>query len=118
MDRRKELKKAYKENPPAKGVYQIRNTINGKIFVGSSMNLHGTSNSWKGKLATNWHPCKALQAEWNTSGGDAFVFEILETLNLLDFPQDDWRMAVGILEEQWLEKLQPYDDKGYNPRKN
>jgi len=39
MDRKKELKLKYKETKPQAGVYQIKNTRNQKIFVGSTMNL-------------------------------------------------------------------------------
>ncbi|MGE5454881.1 MAG: GIY-YIG nuclease family protein [Methylocystaceae bacterium] len=115
LDRRKELKLQYKQNPPPMGVYQIRNNINGKIWVASSMNLHGSSNSYHYKLATTGaHRVKELRDDWERYGPDAFVFEVLETVNPDEFPQADWRAALALLEEIWLEKLQPYGDKGYN----
>ncbi len=35
-DRRKELIRQYKDNPPPAGVFQIRNLINGKVYVSSA----------------------------------------------------------------------------------
>lgn len=39
MNRHKELKQQHKQNPPRGGVYQIKNLVNGKIFIGSSTNV-------------------------------------------------------------------------------
>lgn len=39
MDRKKELKQLYKEIPIQAGVFQIKNNINQKIFIGSTRNL-------------------------------------------------------------------------------
>lgn len=39
MDRKAELKRLYKETKTKAGVYQIINTVNQKVFVGSTMNL-------------------------------------------------------------------------------
>lgn len=37
MDRKKELKQLYKETKIEAGVYQIRNTVNNKVFIGSTI---------------------------------------------------------------------------------
>lgn len=118
MDRRKELKLAYKQNPPPMGVYQIKNKVNEKILIGSNMNLHGKKNSWQLQLKTGTHSNKELQADWNKYGPDAFAFEVLETLKFEKIPQEEWRKAVAALEEKWLVNLQPYAERGYNKQKN
>ena len=41
MDAQREAKQNYKQNPPAAGIYQIRNIRNGKIFLGSALNVRG-----------------------------------------------------------------------------
>lgn len=117
MNRQKELKNSYKNNPPPMGVYQLKNKTTGKALVGSSMNLPGKKNSSAFQLNLNGHPNKELQADWNSYGQDAFLFEILEVLKPEDHPQEDWRKATLALEDKWLDKLQPYDDNGYNKPK-
>jgi len=118
MDRRKELKLAYKLNPRPMGVYQIKNTVSGKILIGSSMNLPGKDNSSRFQLELNSFPNKAVQADWNEYGPDAFVFAILETIKPQEIPEYEWRKAVSALEEKWLDTVQPYGDNGYNIRKD
>mgnify|MGYP001794883420 CR=1 FL=1 len=39
MNSKKKLKDEYKQQKISMGVFQIRNTINGKLYVGSSINL-------------------------------------------------------------------------------
>lgn len=118
MNRRKELKLAYKLNPPPMGVCQLKNQVNGKLLVISSMNLHGKKNSWQFQLTANCHPNKTLQTDWNQYGPDAFTFEILETIKSEELAQEDWREATSALEDKWLCSLQPYGDKGYNKLKS
>jgi hypothetical protein len=118
MDRRKELKLAYKLNPRPMGVYMIKNTVSGKMLIGSSMNLPGKENSFRFQLELNGFPNKAVQADWNAYGPDAFLFETLETIKSQEIPEEEWRKAVSTLEEKWLDKLQPYEDNGYNVRES
>lgn len=117
LDRRKELKLAYKQNPPPMGVYQIKNNINGKILVGSSMNLPGSFNSFRFQLNLKVHRSEALQEDWALHGQEAFSFDILETLKSEEIPREDWREAVTALEDKWLNTLQPYGETGYNKPK-
>lgn len=117
MDRRKELKLQYKQNPPPMGVYQIRNQANGKIWVTSTMNLNGAVNRYPSQFTFSSFKIKDLKDDWNQYGPDAFTLEILETIDPNEYPESDWPAAVAMLEEVWLEKLQPYEDEGYNKRK-
>lgn len=117
MDRKKELKQAYKETPTPMGVYQIRNEQSGKTFVGSHMNVPGKLNSHRFTLTHGSHINKELQRDWNTCGADAFSFEVLETINPDKIPQDEWKTSVAALEEKWLDKLHPYGENGYNTEK-
>lgn len=109
MDRKKELKMAYKEMKIPAGVYKITNSVNGKIFVGSSMNLNGARN----RLAFGVNKYKEFEKDIIKYGKDAFVFEVLE--ELADNEQCfDPKRELEKLEEKWLDKLQPYGEKGYN----
>src|SRR5262245_42156024 len=111
---KKELIKEYKQNPPPMGVYQIRNLANEKILVGTSQNLSGIFDREKFQLKLGGHPNKKLQADWNEFGSDNFAFEILDELKPTENPGYDYREDLAFLEEIWLEKLQPYGERGYN----
>lgn len=113
MDRRSELKLAYKQTPRPMGVYQIRNIVNDKVFVGSNTNLDGIFNRHVFQLKHGSHPRKDLQRDWKELGEDKFAFEVLEILEPSEEYQD---VAYDLkkMEEKWLEKLQPYGEKGYN----
>ncbi|MED4227906.1 GIY-YIG nuclease family protein [Neobacillus cucumis] len=114
MDRKKELKQQYKETSVEAGVFQIKNTINNKIYLGKTKNFK-TLNGLKFMLETNGYtPNKELQREWNEYGKDAFTFEILEALKTSDDPYYNEKEALAALEEKWLETLQPYGERGYN----
>ena len=117
MDRRRQAKMDYKQMVPPKGVYQIKNTINGRIFIGHSMNLEGNKNSYPTKLEFDSHYHQQLREDLKEHGIDAFVFEVLETIDTEEIPQPGWKDAVIKLEDKWLDTLQPYGDKGYNKPK-
>ena len=114
MKSQKDIKKAYKERKKDAGVFQVKNTANGKVLLGSSLNLEGPLNGHRFMLTIGRHRNEALQREWNEFGPEAFVFEILEVVrgsNDPDFNLDD---ELTLLEQIWLEKLQPFGERGYN----
>ena len=117
MDRRKQLKLAYKETPRPMGVYQILNKKSNKIYIGSSLNLPGKLNSSRFQLELQSHYNKALQEDWNMYGAESFSFEILEQLDPQKIIKENWPKALAELEEMWLDKLQPYNEKGYNKQR-
>lgn len=116
-NRKKELKKEYKQSLPPMGVYQIRNLANEKVFVATSVNLPGVFNRDKVQLNAGSHPNKRLQSEWKEYGSDGFVFEVLDELKATEGAGYDYRADLAFLEELWLEKLSPFDDRGYNEKK-
>jgi group I intron endonuclease len=116
-DNKKRLKREYKQNPPPMGVFAIRNMVNDKVFVGVSQDLSGIINRHKFQLKMGKHQNVRLQTEWNEFGEDKFAFEILEQVEQRDVPHSDYRGELALLEELWLEKLQPFDDRGYNEPK-
>lgn len=114
MKSKKELKREYKERQKPAGVFQVKNTANGKVLLGSSLNLDGVLNRHKFTLNTGHHCNKALQADWNEYGPDPFVFEILEEVKITDEPNFNLNDELTLLEQIWLEELQPFDQGGYN----
>jgi hypothetical protein len=109
-----DIKREYKESPKTAGVFQVRNTVNGRILLGSSLNLQGPLNAHRFMLTIGSHRNRDLQKEWNEFGGDKFVFEILETVKIKDEPGFDIKDELTLLEEIWIEKLQPFGERGFN----
>ena len=107
---KKELKRDYREMKQEGGVYQIRNTVNNKILVLATPNLK-TVNGKLMQLRTGSYLNAELQEEWNRYGAGSFVVEILEAID-----QKDEKFADKLekIEKKWLEKLNPFGDRGYN----
>ena len=114
MKSRKELSREYLERPKPAGVFQVKNTANGKVLLGSSLNLDGALNGHHFMLRTGSHRNKDLQKDWNEFGADNFDFEILEVVQVRDDPNFNLSDELTLLEMIWLEKLQPFGEKGYN----
>jgi group I intron endonuclease len=89
------------------GVYGIRNGVNGKVYVGRSVDCNGR---WKHHLAMlrkGTHKNHHLQSAWSKYGGDVFRLEILET--------GDDRSLLPALERKWIERLRSGNrEHGYN----
>ena len=80
------------------GVYEIRNTINGKRYVGSAVNLPNRKRRHWRDLRKTCHHNRYLQRSWNKCGESAFEFEVLEY----------WEPEFLVSFEQWwLNMLQP-----------
>ncbi len=111
---RKEIHREYKERVKPSGVFQIKNISNGKVLLGSSLNLEGSLNKHRFMLKVCGHTNKELQKDWNEFGPDQFAFEILEEVKIIDSPNFNLKDELTLLEEIWLEKLQPVGQRGYN----
>ena len=111
---RKEKIKEYKQSIQPMGVYQIRNKVNGKIFLGSSKDLKGIINRVKFQLKNNLHINKDMQNDYNKIGEANFGFEILDYLEPREEMEENYTKELQVLENMWLDKLQPFNEKGYN----
>ena len=116
-DKRARLKREYKESRPSLGIFQIRNKVNGKVYLGSSNNLEAERKSRQfqikvGKIVFN----RELQNDLVQFGADQFEFSVLDTLREEGNGENPQR-ALQKLKLQWLAKLQPFGEKGYNSRK-
>src|SRR4030042_6570828 len=111
---RKDIKREYKERRRSAGVFQVRNKANGKVLLGSSLNLEGPLNAHKFMLTIGRHRNDMLQKEWNEFGADQFAFEILEVVKAKDDPDFNLSDELELLEQIWLEKIQPFGERGYN----
>lgn len=117
MDK-KELKKQYMQALRPMGVFQIKNVVNNKIFIGSSVNINGKLNSIKFQLEMGSYINKELQKDFYNLGEKNFLFETLDVLDPKQDPDYDYKEDLETLEDMWLDKLQPFNEKGYNKRKN
>jgi hypothetical protein len=112
---KKELKKKYKETALPMGIFRIKNMVNDKIFIGSSKNLKGKLNSIRFQLEQGVYLNKDLQKDFNSFGSENFSFEAIDFLEPKE--NSDYTKELAVLEQMWLEKLQPFGDRGYNKMK-
>jgi group I intron endonuclease len=59
------------------GIYEIRNLVNNKTYIGQGSNLRKRKNGHFGELRRNEHDNKYLQRSYNMYGKENFVFNIL-----------------------------------------
>ncbi len=91
-------------------IYQIKNKLNGKIYIGSTNNIRKRWNNHKSKLNNNKHENQYLQQSWTKHGKDAFEFSILEEVT------SENRIKKEI---EYLNETKYYErDIGYNFDKN
>lgn len=60
------------------GVYVIANTVNKKVYVGASCNIHTRLSGHRAKLRKGTHECADLQRDWDRLGENSFQFKVLE----------------------------------------
>ena len=113
MDRKARIRE-YKETPRPMGVFRVRNTADGKSFVGSSRDLPAMLNRQRFQLELGSHPNRALQKDWNELGPGAFEFEVLDTLKPTEQSEHDVAEDLKVLVEMWLQKLSLSEAPGYN----
>ena len=86
-------------------------------MANTSTNIPGKINRHKFALNLGNHANKSLQADWNELGETAFEFETIEPVEPRDDANYDYAADLVTLEDLWLEKLEPYSERGYNERK-
>ncbi|KKO50766.1 GIY-YIG nuclease family protein [Paenibacillus sp. DMB20] len=110
--KRKELLEEYKQIKTYMGVFQIKNKTNGKIYIGSCPNLKNKWLTLESQLAMGRFANLQLQKDWKELGLEAFTYEVLEEKEADEIADKRWELKQ--MEKKWLEKLQPFGDKGYN----
>lgn len=63
------------------GIYMIENTVNNKVYIGSSVDTNNRINNHKNDLNKNKHHNKYLQRAWKKYGADNFTFTVIEKVN-------------------------------------
>ena len=112
---RKDLVRRYKEARRPMGVFQVRNTVTGAVYLGTSNDLPSMLNRQRAQLRLGGHPHRALQADWNALGAESFEFDILDTLDPPDTPGYNPTDDLRTLEELWRAKTAATGAAVYNP---
>lgn len=88
------------------GIYQIRCSVNQKVYIGSSCDIRSRMSAHMTTLKRNVHPNKFLQRAYNKYGATNFVYDILEECD---------KESLFEIEQEWLDIVQPYRPEiGYN----
>lgn len=106
MERKAELKRAYKEAHTPMGIFKITNKMNGKFYIGSGTNVPAKINKFKFELKYLSCKVKELQKDYDEYGEDNFSFEIIDYLAPKDM-EDNYKEELETLEDMWKEKLKP-----------
>ena len=89
------------------GIYQIKNIINNKIYIGSSVDIKRRWSEHRSDLKKMKHHSIHLQRAWYHYGEDVFIFTILEDVGEPDLLIER--------EQHYLDLYKPYKREiGYN----
>ncbi|TLS50231.1 GIY-YIG nuclease family protein [Paenibacillus antri] len=113
-ERKKALAAEYVLSERPAGVFRLVHVESGKSFVGTAPDVNAMKNRllFQLKMGSNW--IKPLQNDWNEYGEDAFRYEVLELFTPPEDGMYNLKKELERMEFEWLERLQPYGDKGYN----
>jgi group I intron endonuclease len=91
------------------GVYQIKNLVNNKIYVGStSQSFYQRWYNWRRDLNGERTGNLYLLRSWQTHGEDSFEFSILETIDPIEGEAtEDKKILVLEREQYWMDLLKP-----------
>lgn len=87
------------------GIYCIQNEIDGKCYIGKSVNIPKRWKEHKASLRNGKHHNKHLQKAWDCYGEESFRFKVLEYAN----PNE-----LADLEIAYISKHKAFGDNGYN----
>jgi hypothetical protein len=110
---RKDAIRRYKETPRPAGIYRVRNLKTGASLVGSSVDVPSMLTRMRFGLETGGHRDRALQADWDAMGPDAFAFETVDLLEMPEEPGYDPKDDLEVLLVMWREKLGLPERGGY-----
>ncbi|MDQ0570328.1 hypothetical protein QFZ42_002162 [Variovorax paradoxus] len=114
QETRRALVRKYKETVLPAGVFAIRNTLSGRIYVAGSLDVGGAMNRARFELGLRSHRNKALVRDWAAHGAEHFSFEVIDRVKERDDPAFDRADELEKLLALWREELQCDGDKGYN----
>jgi len=89
------------------GIYAILNDANGKMYIGSAVDIKRRWIRHVHRLRLGTHTNPILQAAWNKYGESTFSFAVLEEVSD--------RIWLMVREQLWLNDVKPWNrENGYN----
>lgn len=113
QDTRRALIRTYKDTVRPAGVFIIRNTLNGRVYLSGSLDVEGAMNRARFELGLRSHRNKALMRDWAAQGAQHFAFEVIDRVKERDDPAFDRAAELEKLLALWREELGCEGDKGY-----
>lgn len=103
--RRAELRQTYAERVKRAGIFRVRNTANGRVLLGSALDLRGPLNrvAFELDMRSTRHP--ELKRDLEKYPRDTFVIEVMEEVEPRDDPDFDPENELGLLERKHLAAL-------------
>jgi group I intron endonuclease len=96
------------EHKNASGVYVIRNTVNDKVYVGSTRNFYTRYKGHRSHLRLGKHSSRHMQRHHNKYGPSCFTINLLELIT--DNPED-----LALAENRYIELFDAANPKkGFN----
>lgn len=111
---RRALLRQYKDSRLPAGVFSLTNQVNGRIYVGGSLNLEGAMNRMRFELKLRSHRNKAMQQDWIAHGAEAFSFAVLDRVKERDDPLLDYQAELDGMLALWREEIPCHGERGYN----
>lgn len=71
------------------GIYKIKNKVNGKVYIGQSIDIKRRWYAHKNELGRQVHCNSHMQKSWNKYGEENFEFSILEECDLNDIDEKE-----------------------------
>lgn len=90
------------------GIYAITNTVNGKKYIGSALNIKTRWSFHNSMLRLGKHHSQKLQRSWVKHGADSFLFSVIEYV-----PN---RLDLIAREQVWIDHFNAATKLGYNMR--
>jgi hypothetical protein len=104
---RSERIREYKDTFPSMGIYVVRNTATGRVWLGKSQNVEGALNRIRFELKMRGHRNTALSNEWQHFGAESFTFEVLDRVKKREEPSFDYDAELQALLALWQAELEP-----------
>lgn len=82
------------------GIYEIRNTVNGKVYIGSALDLKSRWRLHRSNLRLGRHVNIKLQRSWDKHGQAAFCFQAIEYVPVVENLVDR--------EQYWIDSQTPW----------
>jgi group I intron endonuclease len=81
------------------GIYQIKNLVNGSVYIGSSVDIAKRFKTHKWSLKNKRHHNRHLQSAWNYYGSQNFIFEELKLVGVEELISEEQKYIDSVSPE-------------------